>query len=104
VKQAARRAGSGSETQRFDLVSVYEQIGYSIADVKVVFGVHIWAIASEKSAVEKERQAAGSLSVFDPECSVCLGATACVCACTSRQRRLEPVSVRIHRRRLDAKV
>jgi len=33
-----------------------EQIGYSIADVvaKAVFGVLIWAIASEKSKVENE--------------------------------------------------
>ena len=32
-----------------------EQIGYSIADVvaKAFFGVLIWAIASEKSAVEE---------------------------------------------------
>ncbi len=35
--------------------SMYEQIGYSLADViaKAVFGVLIWAIASEKSAVEE---------------------------------------------------
>jgi len=35
--------------------TMYEQIGYSIADVvaKAVFGVLIWAIASEKSAVEE---------------------------------------------------
>ena len=34
---------------------MYEQIGYSIADViaKAVVGVLIWAIASEKSAVEE---------------------------------------------------
>jgi bacteriorhodopsin len=34
---------------------MYEQIGYSIADVmaKAVFGVLIWAIASEKSAAEE---------------------------------------------------
>ena len=34
---------------------MYEQIGFSIADVmaKAVFGVLIWAIASEKSAVEE---------------------------------------------------
>merc|ERR1719418_542398 len=33
-----------------------EQIGYSIADVvaKAVFGVLIWAIASEKSKLEEE--------------------------------------------------
>ena len=35
--------------------TMYEQIGYSLADViaKAVFGVLIWAIASEKSAVEE---------------------------------------------------
>ena len=33
-----------------------EQIGYSIADVvaKAVFGILIWAIASEKSKIEEE--------------------------------------------------
>jgi len=36
--------------------STYEQIGYSIADVmaKAVFGVMIWSIAAEKSALEEE--------------------------------------------------
>jgi bacteriorhodopsin len=36
--------------------TVYEQIGYSVADVvaKAVFGVLIWAIATEKSHVEEE--------------------------------------------------
>ena len=36
--------------------TVYEQIGYSVADVvaKAVFGVMIWAIASEKSKLEEE--------------------------------------------------
>lgn len=36
--------------------TVYEQIGYSVADVvaKAVFGVLIWAIASEKSALEEK--------------------------------------------------
>ncbi|CAE8586948.1 unnamed protein product [Polarella glacialis] len=35
--------------------TMYEQVGYSIADVmvKAVFGVLIWAIAAEKSAVEE---------------------------------------------------
>jgi bacteriorhodopsin len=35
--------------------TMYEQIGYSVADVaaKAVFGVLIWAIAAEKSAVEE---------------------------------------------------
>jgi len=35
--------------------TVYEQIGYSVADVlaKAVFGVMIWAIASEKSRLEE---------------------------------------------------
>ena len=34
---------------------MYEQIGYSLADViaRAVFGVLIWAIASEKIAVEE---------------------------------------------------
>ena len=37
------------------MATMYEQIGYSLADVmaKAVFGVLIWAIASEKSAVEE---------------------------------------------------
>ncbi|CAE8605813.1 unnamed protein product [Polarella glacialis] len=37
------------------VATMYEQVGYSIADVmaKAVFGVLIWAIASEKSAVEE---------------------------------------------------
>jgi len=36
--------------------TVYEQIGYSIADVvaKAVFGVLVWAIAAEKSALEEQ--------------------------------------------------
>jgi bacteriorhodopsin len=36
--------------------TMYEQIGYSIADVtaKAVFGVLIWAIAAEKSAAEEK--------------------------------------------------
>jgi len=36
--------------------TVYEQIGYSIADVvaKAVFGVLVWAIAAEKSALEEK--------------------------------------------------
>ncbi|CAE8673426.1 unnamed protein product [Polarella glacialis] len=35
--------------------TMYEQVGYSLADVlaKAVFGVLIWAIAAEKSAVEE---------------------------------------------------
>jgi hypothetical protein len=41
--------------------TMYEQIGYSIADVmaKGVFGVLIWAIASEKSAVEESGKLLG---------------------------------------------
>merc|ERR1712146_80420 len=37
--------------------TTYEQVGYSIADVvaKAVFGLLIWAIAAEKSAVEDSR-------------------------------------------------
>jgi len=36
--------------------TMYEQIGYSVADVlaKAVFGVFIWAIAAEKSRLEEE--------------------------------------------------
>jgi bacteriorhodopsin len=36
--------------------TMYEQVGYSIADVvaKAVFGVMIWAIASEKSKLEEQ--------------------------------------------------
>jgi len=36
--------------------TMYEQIGYSVADVmaKAVFGVLIWAIANEKSRLEGE--------------------------------------------------
>jgi len=36
--------------------TMYEQIGYSVADVvaKAVFGVMIWAIASEKSKIEED--------------------------------------------------
>jgi len=36
--------------------TMYEQIGYSVADVvaKAVFGVMIWAIASEKSKLEED--------------------------------------------------
>ena len=35
--------------------TMYEQVGYSLADVlaKAVFGVLIWALASEKSAIEE---------------------------------------------------
>ena len=35
--------------------TTYEQVGYSVADVvaKAVFGVLIWAIASEKSHLEE---------------------------------------------------
>merc|ERR1712194_179645 len=38
------------------VASMYEQIGYSVADVlaKAVFGVLIWAIAAEKSRIEQE--------------------------------------------------
>jgi len=38
------------------VASMYEQIGYSIADVvaKAVFGVMIWAIAAEKSSIEQQ--------------------------------------------------
>jgi len=38
------------------LATMYEQIGYSIADVvaKAVFGVLVWAIAAEKSRIEEE--------------------------------------------------
>merc|ERR1712127_118737 len=38
------------------VATMYEQIGYSIADVvaKAVFGVLIWAIAAEKSRIEEE--------------------------------------------------
>ena len=38
--------------------TMYEQIGYSLADVlaKAVFGVLIWAIASEKSAMEDDEK------------------------------------------------
>ena len=38
--------------------TMYEQIGYSLADViaKAVFGVLIWAIASEKTAVEENEK------------------------------------------------
>eukprot|EP00451_Oxyrrhis_marina_P003328 CAMPEP_0204253694 /NCGR_PEP_ID=MMETSP0468-20130131/2033_1 /ASSEMBLY_ACC=CAM_ASM_000383 /TAXON_ID=2969 /ORGANISM="Oxyrrhis marina" /LENGTH=278 /DNA_ID=CAMNT_0051227297 /DNA_START=49 /DNA_END=885 /DNA_ORIENTATION=- len=38
------------------VATMYEQIGYSVADVvaKAVFGVLIWAIASEKSRLESE--------------------------------------------------
>jgi bacteriorhodopsin len=67
--------------------SVYEQIVYSIADVvaKAVFGLAHLGHRVREVCRGGERQAAGSLSVFDLEFSVCLGATACVCACTSRQ-------------------
>jgi len=36
--------------------TMYEQVGYSVADVvaKAVFGVMIWAIASEKSKLEEQ--------------------------------------------------
>jgi len=38
------------------IATVYEQVGYSVADVvaKAVFGVMIWAIASTKSELEEE--------------------------------------------------
>jgi bacteriorhodopsin len=38
------------------VATMYEQIGYSLADVvaKAVFGVMIWAIAAEKSRIEEE--------------------------------------------------
>jgi len=38
------------------VATMYEQVGYSIADVvaKAVFGVMIWAIAAEKSRIEEE--------------------------------------------------
>jgi len=38
------------------VATMYEQIGYSMADVvaKAVFGVMIWAIAAEKSRIEEE--------------------------------------------------
>jgi len=38
--------------------TVYEQVGYSIADVvaKAVFGVLVWAIAAEKSQLEEQGQ------------------------------------------------
>merc|ERR1712146_72410 len=38
------------------VATMYEQVGYSIADVvaKAVFGVLIWAIAAEKSKLEEE--------------------------------------------------
>merc|ERR1719455_2514 len=38
------------------VATTYEQVGYSVADVvaKAVFGVLIWAIASGKSAEEKD--------------------------------------------------
>jgi bacteriorhodopsin len=38
--------------------TTYEQVGYSIADVvaKAVFGLLIWAIAAEKSAVEEQQE------------------------------------------------
>jgi hypothetical protein len=69
---------------------MYEQIGYSIADViaKVVFGFAQLAHRVREICRGGERQAAGSLNVFYLDLSVCLGATACVCACISRQRRL----------------
>jgi len=40
------------------VATVYEQVGYSIADVvaKAVFGVMIWAIASTKSQLEEDGQ------------------------------------------------
>jgi len=36
--------------------TMYEQIGYSVADVvaKAVFGILVWAIAAEKSAIEEQ--------------------------------------------------
>ncbi|CAE8693953.1 unnamed protein product [Polarella glacialis] len=41
--------------------TMYEQVGYSLADVlaKAVFGVLIWAIAAEKSAVEESELSLG---------------------------------------------
>jgi len=41
--------------------TVYEQVGYSAADVtaKAIFGVLIWAIASEKSKVEQQTKLLG---------------------------------------------
>ena len=78
--------------------SVYEQIVYSIADVmaKAVFGLAHLGHRVREVCRGGERQAAGSLSVFDLEFSVCLGATACVCACTSRQRRLRVSIAGLH--------
>ena len=42
--------------------TMYEQIGYSVADVmaKAVFGVLIWAIANEKSRLESEGKIYGA--------------------------------------------
>merc|ERR1712134_31755 len=44
-----------------------EQIGYSVADVvaKAVFGVLIWAIASEKSKIENEGGLLNKVAVSD---------------------------------------
>jgi len=44
-----------------NIATMYEQVGYSIADVvaKAVFGVLIWAIAAGKSAEEQEKALLG---------------------------------------------
>ena len=59
--------------------TMYEQIGYSLADViaKAVFGVLIWAIASEKTCRGGEWKADASLCLVDRGLSVHPGTTVC---------------------------